>query len=200
MKKVIRVGGDTQELEHVAQGFGELITTVNRSLESKHRVISRVLIDGREITEEEEQKLSQVAVESLGDIEFEVANPTDLATETLNTLELYLTKLQDTLHSSAMAFEINNLRQGEALLVKAIDGLDLFVQTISGVKLAMRVGLHPRMALTEAGLVSIMGDILEYKRQGNYIYLAQILKQDLIGNLEEWKTDVFPLLKNFRSA
>jgi len=93
-----------------------------------------------------------------------------------------------------------NLVAAESYLAKAIDGLDLFIQTIGGIKMALKFGLNQKVALIEADLVSIMNEILNAKRQNNYIYLSEILSKDLIENLYQWKEVAFPIFRTWKTA
>jgi hypothetical protein len=73
--------------------------------------------------------------------------------------------------------------------------MDLFVQTMSGIKAAMKVGMNAKVALAEATLISIMNDLLDAKKQNNYVMLSELLLQDLVENMKEWKGTVFPSIR-----
>lgn len=121
-----------------------------------------------------------------------------LVLETLTTLETYLDRIVAHIQQAAENYKNKSLITADTFFVKTIDGLDLFVQTIGGIKLALKTGLNPQLGLIEASLVSIMNDLLDAKRQNNYILLSELLQKELLENLSDWKTKVFPLLRSFK--
>lgn len=198
--KTIRINGVERNFDEGGVLFQDFISGLNNNLNGEKKVISSIRIDGQEITEEDEKKYSQTSIDQLGNIEIEVSSPYELAFETLNTLEQYVDRLIASINRAALLYKEKNLITADAYFVKSIDGLDLFVQTIGGIKLALRLGLNSKVGLIEAELVSIMNDLLDAKRQNNYVFLADLLEKDLIQNLGEWKTTVFPILRSQKTS
>lgn len=198
--KTIRINGIEKEVPVGAIIFEEFVSDLNKILNSDSQVISTIRVNGREISETDEQQLSSMPLDQIGDIEVETSSPIDLAYETLGTLEQYIDRLMLSIERASVHYKSKNLITGDAYFGKSIDGLDLFVQTLGGIKLALRVGLNPKVALVEAALVSIMNDLLEAKRQNNYLFLAELLEKDLIENLREWKEQIFPMFRTLRSS
>ena len=200
MSKTFKCNGIEQNIPEGAKIFSDFLSELNQTISQGKMVIAQIRINGKEISEADEKAFQTMPISEVGDIEIDTANPMDLAYETLNTLEMYLDRLSQSIARAALHYREKNLVTGDMYFAKSIDGLDLFVQTIGGVKLALRVGLNTKLALTEATLVSIMNDLLEAKRQNNYVFLAELLDSDLIGNLKEWKDQIFPLLRNLRNS
>lgn len=198
--KTIRING--VEKEFIADGIvlEDFLNNLNSTLMDQELVISSLMIDGHEVSEGEETAIRKKNLNEIGNIEIFTANPADLAYETISTLVHYVDRLTVTIQRAAMHYRGKTHVSGDVYFAKAIDGLDLFVQTIGGVKLALKIGMNPKVALTEASLVSIMNDLLEAKRANNYVFLAELLDQDLIENLSEWKDQIFPLMQNFRNS
>lgn len=182
------------------QTFGEFIDSVNEQISKENLVITRFAIDGKEFNQTEQDAIMNETIENIGPIEFFTSSPADLAYETLNTLEQYIDRLVASIDRAALHYREMNIMAAESYLVKAIDGLDLFVQTISGVKMALKVGLNQKVAIAEAELISTMSEILNAKKQNNYVLLADLLNKDLISNMNEWKQVVFPFFRNWRTA
>lgn len=198
--KTVRINGVDQEIPSGTLVFEDFLKDLNQGLNENRQVISSIKINGLEITENDEATLKATPVESIGDVEITISNPADLAYETLNTLEQYIDRLVASVDRAAMHYISKNLISGDAYFAKSIDGLDLFVQTIGGIKLALRIGLNTKVALTEATLVSIMNDLLEAKRQNNYVFLAELLQKDLVENLHEWKNEIFTLFRSWKTS
>lgn len=198
--KTIRVNGVDTQIPAGAAVFDDFIQSLSTTLNQNSQVISSIRINGIEVSETEEASLKTLPIEELGDIEVLTSNPADLAYETLNTLETYIDRLVASVDRAALHYRGKNLIAGDAYFSKSIDGLDLFVQTIGGIKMALRIGLQPKVALSEAALVSIMNDLLEAKRQNNYVFMADLLQKDLVENLNEWKNQVFPFFRSWKTA
>lgn len=200
MDKVIRINGVDQSLPPEPIVFEDFVRGLNQTLGAERRVISSIRVNGKELSESDEAGINSMTLDQIGQIEVETASPADLAYQTLSTLEAYLEKLIMSIERSAESYRAKNLVAGDAYFAKAIDGLDLFVQTIGGVKLALRIGLNTRLALAEAELISVMNDLLDAKRQNNYIFMADLLDKELAANLVEWKTQIFPLIRTIKSS
>lgn len=200
MTKTVKINGVEQAIPGEETMFEDFIKGLNQSLGAERRVISSIRIDGKEISETDEARLNAMRMNEVGSVEVETANPADLAYQTLSTLETYLDRLITSIEKSAQSYRSKNLVAGDAFFAKAIDGLDLFVQTIGGVKLALRIGLNPQLALAEADLISVMNDLLDAKRQNNYVFMAELLEKELVDNLKEWKTKIFPLIRTLKSS
>lgn len=198
--KTVRINGVEEAIPTGAKIFDEFMTGLNKKLDAERRVISAIRINGQELSEADEQKIATTPLDQMGEIEIDTASPIDLAFQTLSTLDLYVDKLVASIQKASAHYRGKNLVAADAYFAKAIDGLDLFVQTIGGVKLALRVGLNTHLALAEAELISVMNDLLDAKRQANYVFMADLLEKDLTDNLVEWKSKVFPILRNLRTS
>jgi len=192
------MNGEEREFPVGSARFSEFLSSLSQDLKSSEQVISLIRIDGQEISDEQEGFFRNKTMQEIGQVEIFTSSPTELAHETLITLDQYIVKVIETLNKAADGYKSKNYLAADAFFVRAIDSLDLFVQTIGGIKLALRIGLHTKIAVVEASLVSIMNDLLTAKRENNYIYLAELLEKDLVENLGEWKQDVFPILKNWK--
>jgi hypothetical protein len=193
--KTIMVNGVERNIEKTSVTLRELMDDVNSSLAADSRIISVVRVDGAEMTPADQEKAQNVTVESLGMIEFMAASPTELAMETLTTLEQYLDRIIQNIDRAGNLYKSKNYMAADGYFMKTVDGMDLFVQTMSGIKAAMKVGMNAKVALAEATLISIMNDLLDAKKQNNYVMLSELLLQDLVENMKEWKGTVFPSIR-----
>ena len=197
--KTLKVNGVEQQVTNDTLILDDYLNELTNQLSSNSEVIASIKVNGHEISETEESELRKKTLSNIDEIEVITSNPKDLAYETLLTLEQYIDKMAQTVRSASQYYQDKNYVLGDQLFAKSIDSLDLFVQTIGGIKLALKIGLHPELALVEADLVGIMNEILSAKRSNNYIYISELLTQDLVQNLESWKNEVFPFLRRFRN-
>lgn len=198
--KTVRINGIEEEIPAGLLVFDDFLRNLTQQLEHDQQVIASIRLNGRELSEAEENALRAQRIEEVEDIEVQTSSPIDLAYQTLDTLEQYLDRIMLSIDRAAKHYRAKNYMSADTYFAKSIDGLDLFVQTIGGVKLALRIGLNQTVALTEATLVSIMNDLLDAKRQNNYLFLADLLEKDLIENLTDWRTKVFPIFRAWKTA
>lgn len=192
------MNGEEKTISAPAERFSDFLKDLNQSLRSSEQVISSIKVDGKEISDSDEVRLKEATIGNVGDVEIFTSSPAELAHETLATLDLYIAKVSESLKKAADSYKVKNYLAADAYFVRAVDSLDLFVQTIGGIKLALRIGLHTKIALVEASLISTMNDLLNAKRENNYVFLAELLENDLINNLNEWRDDIFPIMRNWK--
>jgi hypothetical protein len=197
--KNFMINGEPQNFATDAVDFGEFIQHINRDYCQKKKVISSIKIDGKELTESDESFLEKMPLSSIDTIEVDIANPADLTGSALDTLTLYVDRLIETLQKSAKSYSEKNLIAGDHFFAKSVDSLDLFIQTVSAIKVSVGIKLNTKVAIAEASLVSTVNDLLTAKRQNNLVFLAELLEKDLVENLNEWKFEVFPILRSFNS-
>ncbi|MBI2607074.1 MAG: hypothetical protein HYW49_13450 [Deltaproteobacteria bacterium] len=199
--RTIRINGaDTPISAEKGADFGTFLDGLNRDITKNQQVITTISVNGKALSEKDEAAIRALPIEDVGNVEIFTSSPVDLAYETLDTLGQYIERLMASIDRAAMHYRNKNYIAGDSYFVKSIDGLDLFVQTIGGVKMALRIGLNTKVGLAEATLVSAMNDLLEAKRQNNYIFMAELLQKDLIDNMIEWRDIVFPIFRSWRTS
>ena len=197
----IRINGENKELVWDKEAaIKNIVDEITRGFVGTQQVISEIQIDGQLVTEENEAALLALPVEKIAMIEILTSTPRDLAYETLDTLERYIDRLCSSIERAGIHYAEKNLVAGDAYFLKSIDGLDLFIQTIGGVKAALRVGAEQTVMLAEADLMSTMHDLVEAKQQNNYVFMSQLLQNEFIENLNHWKTVVFPFLRMWKTS
>ncbi|MGE4232245.1 MAG: hypothetical protein AB7F43_02850 [Bacteriovoracia bacterium] len=194
--KNIRINGVAEDVSS-DQVFEDFLNDLRTGLRGENKIIASVRVNGRELSENEEALLKQRKLKEMGEVEVFTSSPAELAYETLNTLGQFIDLILNSIRHAADAYSRKNLVAGDSYFAKGIDGLDLFVQTIGGVKQAMSIGLNPKLALQEATMISIMQDLLQAKREHNYVFLVELLSEDLVENLLGWRDDIVPMLKGF---
>jgi hypothetical protein len=183
------------------QSLRDLLVYLRQNLCRETAVISCIRIDGRELTETEEEKLQSAPLEQLGDIEVFTAHPHELAQETLQSLLPFTVSL-DTL-AKGIGEQIHEPQLGVDLDVqyqRLLNGLGDMIEAIKGVKQILRVHQDAQVALLEADLASVLTDILEAKRTGQRAYLVDLLREHLPFSLQEWREQGIPRLMKSRDS
>lgn len=199
MKK-IKINGSEHDIEHTTLLFSEFLNNLNQDLNDQQKFISAIRVDGTLISEVEESSYLTLSLDSLGDIEVETASPMEIAYEALDTLDVYVDRLEKMIQKTAQEYRNHQYILADEAFLKSIDGLELFIQSVGSIKLALRLGYQPQVALTEAQLFSVMNELLDAKQKCNYIQLAEVLSSELVSNLKEWKNNIFPFFKVFRNS
>lgn len=193
--KTITINGNPTDIAAQGTEFQTMMNDVSSNLSKESKVITRILLDGKELSDEEQSSIAHSDVASLGNIEIFSATPAELANETLDTLTDYINRVLTYVTKASQGYKSKNYIIADEQFLKTVEAMDLIVQTLSGIKAALRVGVNNKLNLAEATLLSIMNDLLDAKRQNNYVLLADLLEHDLIENLIEWRDEVFPMLK-----
>ncbi len=199
-KNISLNGSELQFTSQNAKDFGSLVDEISQDLSKTSQVITQIQINGQIINDENEKTLRALPVESIDKIEILTSTPQELAYESLGTLDQYLDRLMASIDRASLHYKDKNFVAGDTYFLKTIDGLDLFIQTIGGVKLALKVGLNQKIALAEADMMSTLNEIVLAKKQNNYIYLAELLDKDLTQSMQEWKNEIIPFLKTWKMS
>ena len=176
-----------------------LLVAVQKNID-KSQVVASVHVNGKPMNENVEEDFGALSIDELQSIEIFTSSPQDLAYETLNTIEQYMERILQNIDRAALHYESANILSADAYFVKALDGLDLFVQSIGSIKVAIRIGLNTKLGLAEAGLMSTVNELLIAKKQNNYVFMVELLRKDLTENLMEWKTEVFPVFRSWKTS
>lgn len=196
----ICLNGTELELDKANATVGSVLDQIAGGFKGTQNVISEIRIDGNIIGESDEAQLRALPVEKAGMVEIFTSTPQELAWQTLDTLEQYIDRLCSSIERSAIHYGEKNLVAGDAYFLKSIEGLELFIQTIGGIKAALKVGSQTEVMLAEADLMSTMQDLVSAKQQNNHVFMAELLSKDLLENLSDWKNKVFPFLRKWKTS
>lgn len=178
--------------------FGELMKHIRSKYGSRDICISSIRVDGRELTENEEVAFDLLPLTEIQSLEIFTAHPREIAEETLQNLILFTDHLAALSRSSGQAFLANGHPSRD--LAKLMDGIEIFLEALSNVRQILRVGASPALDLLEADLSSLMKDLLESYQKGEIAYVAEILRDHLPTNLDDWRNDGLPGLIRARDS
>lgn len=178
--------------------FGELMKHIRSKYGSREICISSIRVDGKELTENEEVAFDLLPLSEIQSLEIVTAHPREIAEETLQNLILFTEHLTQLSRSAGDAFLAHGHPSRE--LAKLMDGIEIFLEALSNVRQILRVGISPALDLLEADLSSLMKDLLESYQKGEIPYVAEILRDHLPTNLEDWRDDGLPGLVRSRDS
>ncbi len=170
--------------------FDDVMKEVHRIVQSPGITITRVNLDGKDITGADWGGFDRLTVGEIGSLEVETGAMDDLVMETLDSLNHFLTQVVKELGKSVEMF-----RLGEEL--KAIE---VYGSTLEGIQLInyLTPMIHRNLGLNggsngDAGsideqstkLEGILVDMLSAQESSDWVLLADLLEYELVPHLKD---------------
>jgi|GEM_PF-3369747 len=142
------------------------------------------------------------ADEDFGDIQSVelVHDPKSIAIETLYTLQLFLDNLIGLCGRILEEKQAGETAKLEASYERLLEGISTVMESILTARGVLRIGLHAKVNLLEADLLSILKDLLEASEQGNIEYRDELISTHLPQNLKEWREEGIPEMIRCRDS
>ncbi|MGZ3708385.1 MAG: hypothetical protein ACXWPM_06130 [Bdellovibrionota bacterium] len=196
----ILINGVPKELPvSVDRPFQELLNYLRQHyLMDEETLISSMRINGREISDESDEKLlGELPIADIGPIEIFTSHPREIAEETLTTLVEFSRGLAGV--SRAVAAHV--MEEGFNWdLTKLLEGLTSFSDAMLMVRQIMRIGVMPEINVLDAELTSVLRDIVVSQERRDPLYLKDLLGEHLPKVLEDWAKDGIPFIQRARSS
>jgi len=126
------------EIKAEIQTLGELMAFIENECLSPGEVLIRIVIDGDELREEEEQAHQQKSIEGLQIVEFYSARTIDLAEEGLTDATQLLPSLAEDLPVVSAELRAGNIRDGLEMFAKCIEIVSWYVSLVTAVDIIFR--------------------------------------------------------------
>lgn len=194
----ISVNGQERDFEVSGSLLGDLLKEVRAAYSTPSSCISSVRIDGIEVAINDGGDFSVVPISEIREVEVFTAHPRELAEETLQNLRAFGEQLEDL--SRRVAEGLDSGQSQTAEFTKLMDGLQMFVEALDGVKQLLGLRHKGISPVLEADLLSILKDLLSYYQLGQKDYVAELLREHVPQNLEEWRTKTIPALIRSRDS
>ncbi len=124
----------------------------------------------------------------------------DLVSQSLDDCYVYIDALVEKIQEFAACYKKSDFLLANKIFSEIIDILDIYTQlfskTYNTIKstYSLKVKQIDAIQDLETGLLSILKHILSAKQKEDMIMIGDLLENDLIGNLNQWKTQVIPIL------
>ncbi|MDR3608849.1 MAG: hypothetical protein P4M08_15905 [Oligoflexia bacterium] len=197
----LTVNGNSREIPlNGESSLGDLLDYLRNAYTSETNCISSIRIDGEEISESAEKALAPLPISELRSIEVSTAHPRELAQATLQDMIEFCEPLITRAKIAGEEFRADGHPSRD--LASLVDGISTFIEALQGARqiLNIRSGALPSVDLLEADLTSIMKDAVSFYEEGHIDYVAELLSDYLVKNLEEWRTDGVPALMRARDS
>lgn len=187
------INGQVRDLDlAVETQFEEIMKEVHRIVHSPGITITRVNLDGKDITGADWDGFERLTAGDIGSLEVETGAMDELVTETLESLNQFLNQVVKELGRAIELFRV-----GEEL--KAIE---VYGSTLEGIQLInyLTPMIHRNLGLNGGSnggegsigeqstrLEEILVDMLSAQESSDWILLTDLIEYELIPHLEKWQ-------------
>lgn len=168
-------------------------------------VFSKILVDGKIYSDDEEKELFNKKIETYKTIEFDLKNKYDLAFEAIDCSTELVDSVISKIQKSIGYYQCNNIDSGNILFSQIVESLDLFVQLLSNVHHTLRTKYEHALKSNktfhqlEIHLLSIIKAMVPAKERNDLVMLCDLLEYELVDNLTQWKISAIPELKSIQN-
>lgn len=171
--------------------LGEVFSWLNQYIKDNHRVITRVRLEGKNITEKERKGLEEKRVGEFKRLELVTSYPWQLAVGALGEIGQRLPSLAKGLKKVAFLVQTDDCSVAFSLLGDCIDTWKWIVEVLQRVE--KMLGLDYSLiffkgkSLSEkiGGIVGILEDTNQSLKNNDFLQLAGLLEYELAPSIEE---------------
>lgn len=189
MSQLIINGIESPRIFFPEQKLGDLLQQLRGELNSESSLITRLKVDGVDISENNEGRLERIPLSELNRIEVFTSHPKAFAKETLTTISdllevmiLMCKRCGDPIKPRELDREVRRI----------LDGLDVLAQTVDAVKKTLSTSVSTEVKVLEVDLFSILQDTEEAFKSKNASFLKELLSVHLVENLDGWRKQAIP--------
>ncbi len=171
--------------------FEEVMHSLNRLTQSPGIAITRVRLNGEDITGKSWDDFRQLSAAEISRLEVETGELSRLTTETLVSLDDFICSLIDELNHTAEQFRLGDEIEGNETYSRVIDGIQLVAHTTAMIQHSLGIDtgkptLDGRSIAELLGnLEPIIQDMLSAQQDRDWILLADLIEYELIPHFEE---------------
>ena len=120
----ITIDGEVKDLKlENGMPFNQIMETINNSVNSPGMAITRVSLNGEDITGENWERFAHLKFEDIDLLDIKTGNVESLALETLQSLQGFINDLMRELKRTSGFFRLGDYMQGGELFAKTLDGI-----------------------------------------------------------------------------
>ena len=183
--------------------FGAVLAGAGRKVGSEGRVISRIVVDGREISTRFEREMNDRPVGEIDAVDVTTTSPDALLREALDgAVDLSLAIRRDTV-TILSSLRAGDLAAAGPRYATCIESLGTFFQLAGAVfnaigtgvcHLAVRPGSAGELPTPPLATAGILQRLLRTQKANDWNAVADILEKEILPNIDGW-SDFFKALK-----
>ena len=178
--------------------FGSVVEEAGRRAGAGGRVVSRVIVDGREISTRLEREIAARPSGEIGEVRITTTTPGALLREALDgALDLSTAILRD-VQSVAASIRSGDIPAARSLYVSCIESLATFFQLAGAVFNGVQSGAFPLPGTATQGsgelpsppssTAEILQRLLSAQKAEDWGAMAVLLEGEIVPNLREWSS------------
>jgi len=167
----------------------DVLGLVASTLDTKKRII-RVHIDGVEVTGNRNEHLRMLP--SLTTIEMETGLASDLASDSLDSIEEFLVALLAELTRAAVLFRSDTFEKANEVFARCMDGMRILLNTTISVAGLLQVGAaevgtgQGNLEENTKRVGRVLDEMIEAQTNRDSILIADLIEYELNPLLEDW--------------
>jgi len=176
--------------------FGEVMEEAVRRAAARGRVVSRVSVDGREISTRLEKELASLPPGEVGVVRISTTTPRELLGEALDGgVELCAAIVRD-VRAVAASLRAGDIPAATSLYVSCIESLATYFQLAGAVFNGIQSGAFPlpggvtsvggELPSPPSSTADILEQLLAAQKSGDWTAMAALLEDRIVPNLEKW--------------
>lgn len=184
----------------------DLLDSILADSKFHDQVISRIAVNGKVLSEAEENAISDSNLTKVGSIHITLQSSVDLAFEALDSCNVYIENLNEQIKALVATYQEGKGAEASAMFGELVDFIDLFIQLVTRIHRTLKANLGDdyRKSKTvqnlEIHLLSVLKAIIPAKEREDVIMLCDLLEYELMDNLTQWKIRAIPELKSLKNA
>jgi hypothetical protein len=178
------------------RNFGEVVEETRRRAAAGGRVVSRVSVDGREISAQLEREMASLDPAGIGAVHVSTTTPGALLREALEGGVVLCAAILRDVQSVAASIRSGDVPAATSLYASCVESLATFFQLAGAIFNGFQTGALPLPGGTAAGAgefppppsstAEILERLLAAQKAGEWGTVAALLKDRVVPNLEEW--------------
>jgi hypothetical protein len=200
MNKTLMTREDIKKTYAESSDLGQLFTMLEKEFSERGEVICQFRLNGMNLTEADEQRLSMVGVQDVDFIEIDSESPTALLFGLMENWILELPKLLENTDLLAKEIRFKGIEGHLKSFVELIDSCQFLMDSllslekvVQGVQMDTPIW-HEAQQLTARSI----GQALKVFEQKDFVLLAEILEYDLAHSLQLWLEQIRSLNRVLR--
>lgn len=188
----VTINGETCNLGlHPDATFPDVMTAIGRLDVSSGIGITKVKLDGTDITGTDWSHLSAIAAINIGSLEVETGNVAKLANELIDSLEDFAGRLVTELGRTAEFFRLGDQEKAIGQYSRVLDGIQLLTHT--GEMVIRNLGFDAEQILFDGApstrhlkkLSPVLDDMFAAQKRDDPVLLADLIEYELIPQFED---------------
>ena len=176
--------------------FGEVVEEAGKRAAAGGRIISRVVVEGREISTRLEREIADRPPGGLGEVQITTTTPRELMREALDgALDLSTAILRD-VRSVASSIRSGDVPAAKSLYASCVESMATFVHLAAAVFNGTRSGAFSLAEISPGGelpsppssTAEILQRLLSAQKAEDWVSMAALLEEEIVPNLRSWSS------------